>query len=338
MNVRRCRPLHRTGLAIVAFLACTPEPAAAPAPAPTPADPVSELEREYITDWAPGQFQLFPRVPITELVREKQVGSILYTAQVEFVGNPRRGTLGPPERLIARLSATNTGRRLAHVITTGCAPVRVFAYPRSDHSAGPTWDSHAPCDRPLVDIEIPAKTTHTSEIARPAGDVLAALGQGRHEFVISLPEDAGSLDAGALTYDAGLADLRYRTTTTLEAGTTLAFAISVRNDGTRPVHLVLGPCGPRMRAFSHGGRAEPAVFRSDDIDQDCPDTRVTAELAPGATLTPADQPALALRIPVAHVLADGLPSARYYFTLQLVANHIPVDLLAGEAVLVRPPA
>lgn len=319
--------MPRSGLALVVLFAC--DPTQPPPPASTPAEPVSELDRVVITDWAPGQLPIVPRTPITELERETRSGRFLYTAEVELTG----GT--PPDLVVARLHATNTGRRPAYLFVRGCNALHLLAYPRGDRSSGPAWNSSTVCNQPASTVSIAARATHTVEATYPASDVLAAIGQGRHEFVVSLPGD-GSVEAGALTYDAGLADLRYRTTTAIETGDTLALTIDLRNDGPRPLKLALGTCHPLLRAYTNGARTAPPPLRTEDIDPSCPYASVTAELAPGAVLAHTQHPQLTLRFPLQKLLAY-LPTARYYFTLQLDLNYVPVDIIAGEAVLVRTP-
>lgn len=328
--------MPRSGLVLAALLACTPEPAP---PAPTPAQPVSELDRVFVTDWAPGQLPLVARSPVNELERETRAGKFLYTAEVELAGAPERGLPGPPQQLVAKLHATNTGRRPADLPVRGCNALHVLAYPRGDRSRGPAWDSDIACGGLPTSVTVAAKATHTLEATYPARDVLRATGQGRHEFVVSLPGSRdGSVEAGALTYDAGLADLRYQTTTRVEAGAALAIDVAIRNDGARPVQLLLSSCGPQLRAYPNGARAGPAAYRSDDLPLECPDIRVATEVAPGATVRPGDTlRELGLRVPVGVVLGGVVDSARYYFTLQLELNYVPVQLIAGEAVLVRPP-
>lgn len=326
---------RRLLLAAALVAACTEAPGGPPQAEfspPAPAPPPSPLEREIITDWAEPHIPT-NRVTVTPERRPVTRGPFVFSAEATLLEPD--GTRKLPE-VQTSIRVTNRSKRRQSLLLSGCSPARALGYATADRS-DPAWNlyRHSYCGEAPERLVFAPGATHPFDLVFPVAGMLDAFTrQGPHQFVgvIQLEDDTAiAVEAGTLDLDAKLDGLRYRTSTALmDEGHTVTFTVTLRNDGDRPLYLSYG-CLPRPSAFRHAGRTGPPVARP---DWGCESIEASATLAPGETVSDRFLHAI---VPVSAILDPGnLPDANYYFTLRLELNGLPLDLIAGEAVLARP--
>lgn len=104
---------------------------------------------------------------------------------------------------------------------------------------------------------------------------------------------------------------------------TLRIRVSVRNIGTRAVHLEWGACSMRLQLFGSAARAGVPLF--DDFERDtpmnpspglgriCPMYLAYHDLAPGDTIAPGE---FIIGTTADAIAGDSLPPGRYYLTAE----------------------
>jgi len=290
-------------------------------------------------------FVAWPLTAASQATDTVRVGTLaIYASSINSFSGV--GKLGPP-RVMSDLNTTvsiaNTGATPVETVLKPCG-VRLRVYsdstrPRETEKAQFVEGQYG-CMADATKVRLNAGQSQTFSGSMQGWGIAGgrkSLGPWYVVVDVHLADTVVSLHAGQVMFDAGLTNIKYRTTTRIEgvAPASLKTQITLYNRGDRVAPIEYGDCPIRLRAFRSQAKRRIPVWRSEGSGPPflkkteffCTMSLHVGRIQPGDSLT------LATSVPTYEILADSIPEGRYYFGAELELNWRKIDLDAGSAIV-----